>query len=157
MIEPGSRERVLFVCTHNSARSQMAEGLLRQLYGDRFEAHSAGTKPTAVDPRAVRAMAEIKIDISQQRSKSVNEFDGKDIDQVVTLCNDAKEGCPFFPGAKRYIHRGFVDPVQESEPGDPLASFRRVRDDLKDWISETFSPQKKEGANRGMGFELSQA
>jgi arsenate reductase len=154
MKEEFRREQVLFVCTHNSARSQMAEGILRELYGDRFEAHSAGTIPTAVDPRAISAMAEVGIDISHHRSKSVSEFDGKDIDYFVTLWGDAKEVCPFFPGAKEYIHRGFVDPADKSEP-EAVAAFRQVRDELKDWISRIFGQQKKEGVTGGMHFELS--
>jgi arsenate reductase len=154
MKEKFRREQVLFVCTHNSARSQMAEGILRELYGDRFEAHSAGTIPTAVDPRAISAMAEVGIDISHHRSKSVGEFDGKNIDYVVTLCGDAKEVCPFFPGAKEYIHRGFVNPADKSGP-EAVAAFRQVRDELKDWISRIFGQQKKEGVTGGMHFDLS--
>lgn len=154
MKDAARREQVLFVCTHNSARSQMAEGILRELYGDRFEAHSAGTIPTAVDLRAISAMAEVGIDISHHRSKSVSEFDGKDIDYVVTLCSDAKEVCPFFPGANEYIHRGFVDPADKSEP-EAVAAFRQVRDELKDWITRIFGQRKKEGVTGGMHFELS--
>jgi len=153
MKEEFRREQVLFVCTHNSARSQMAEGILRELYGDRFEAHSAGTIPTAVDPRAISAMAEVGIDISHHRSKSVSEFDGKDIDYVVTLCSDAKEVCPFFPGAKEYIHHGFLDPADKSEPEEAVAAFRQVRDELKDWISRIFGQRKMEGVDGGMHFE----
>jgi arsenate reductase len=149
------RELVLFVCTHNSARSQMAEGILRQLHGDRFEAHSAGTIPTSVDPRAITVMAEIGIDISNQRSKSVSEFYGKNIDYVVTLCDDAKQTCPFFPGGKEYIHRGFADPVDNSRSEEDLTSFRQVRDDIRDWISRVFGKMKKDEVAGDVRLELS--
>lgn len=134
----GKRERVLFVCTHNSARSQMAEGMLRALYGDRYEAYSAGTIPTSVDPRAVSVMAELGFDISHHRAKSVTEFLETDIDYVVTLCDSAQQSCPFFPGAREYMHRGFVDPTSISDPEEAMVSFRLVRDEIKDWIVETF-------------------
>ena len=154
MSDTGLRKKVLFICTHNSARSQMAEGILNSLYGNRFEAHSAGTIPTAVDPRAISVMAEIGIDISHQRSKSASEFHGEAIDYVVTLCNDAKETCPFFPGAKEYIHRGFVDPADKSELDEGMAAFSQVRDELKDWISVTFGKHKSEDVPGGVHFEL---
>jgi arsenate reductase len=95
------RKRVLFVCTHNAARSQMAEGFLRTLYPESYEAHSAGTEPSRVDPNTVQVMAEMGIDISSQRSKSVSEFLDKEIDLVVTLCDHAKQSCPFFQGERR--------------------------------------------------------
>lgn len=152
--DAGLRKKVLFICTHNSARSQMAEGILRDLYGERFEALSAGSKPTAVDPRAISVMAEIGIDISPHRSKSVSEFYGKDIDYVVTLCSDAKEVCPFFPGAREYFHRGFVDPAEKSDPEEAIVAFRQVREEIKDWISSVFGQQKKEGVTGGMHFEM---
>jgi arsenate reductase len=133
------KRKVLFICTHNSARSQMAEGLLRTMYGDRYEAYSAGTKPTGVHPLAVRVMAEIGIDISHHRSKSVVEFLGAEFDYVVTVCDRAKESCPFFPGAREYIHVGFDDPAGFSgTEEESLSVFRRVRDEIKKWISETF-------------------
>ena len=154
MEETNRRERVLFVCTHNSARSQMAEGMLRGLYGDRFQAYSAGTKPTSVDPRAVSVMSEIGFDISGSWSKSVSEFLGMDIDYVITLCDDAQETCPFFPGAKEYLHRRFINPVDISEPGEAIAAFRQVRDDLKDWIIEIFGQLKKERRSGRVGLEL---
>ena len=102
--------KVLFICTHNSSRSQIGEGLLRALYGDRYEAYSAGTNPTRVNPYAIRVMKEIGIDISSQSSKSVDEFLYKKFDYVVTVCNHAKEECPMFPGARKYLHQDFEDP-----------------------------------------------
>ena len=132
-----SKKKVLFLCTHNSARSQMAEGLLRALKGDEYEAYSAGVSPTMVDPDAIKAMAEIGIDISGQRSKGMDEVKGIKFDTVVTVCDSAKEACPFFPGAKEQIHRSFDDPAgYEGEAR--LPAFRRVRDEIGAWIEGTF-------------------
>jgi len=133
------KKKVLFICTHNSARSHMAEGILRHLYGDRFEAYSAGTTATEVRPQAAQVMGEIGIDLSSHRSKSVNEFLGRDIDYVVTVCDQARETCPFFPGGKEYIHQGFADPSTLTGPEeDVLAGYRRVLDEIKDWVEKTF-------------------
>ena len=132
------KKRVLFICTHNSARSQMAEGLVNALHGDRFEAFSAGTEPGEVRPEAVRVMAEIGIDIGGHRAKKVDEFVYQKFDTVMTVCDRAQRGCPFFPGGKEYIHRGFDDP--SACPGteeEVLACFRRVRDEIRAWIEET--------------------
>ncbi len=139
------KQRVLFLCTHNSARSQMAEGLLRALYGDRYEVLSAGTEPTSVHPLAVQVMAEIGIDISNHRSKSVEEFHNLSFDLVVTVCDRAKEQCPWFPGARRLLHHSFEDPasVHGSEL-DRLAAFRRVRDQLRHWIIQTFGTSEQQ-------------
>lgn len=133
------KKKVLFICTHNSARSQMAEGILRTLYGDRYEAYSAGTQPTKVNPYAIKVMSEIGIDISNHRSKSVEEFRGKEFDYVVTVCDNAKEACPFFPGGKTYLHKGFKDPSEfKGNENEIVAEFQRVRDEIKRWIEETF-------------------
>lgn len=133
------KKRVLFVCTHNSARSQMAEGLMNAWFGDRYEAKSAGIEPTGVHPLAIRAMAELGIDISRHRSKSIEEFLGEEFDYVVTVCDHAKEACPFFPGTKEYIHAGFPDPASaEGTEEERLAAFRRVRDKIACWLEETF-------------------
>src|SRR4051812_31005672 len=102
--------RVLFLCTHNSARSQMAEALLRHLDKRRFETYSAGTEATRVHPLAVRAMADVGIDISNARSKHLNEYIGKDFDYVITVCDAANESCPLFPGDPKRIHWSFQDP-----------------------------------------------
>ncbi len=131
------KKRVLFLCTHNSARSQMAEGLLRELKGDLYEVCSAGISPTAVDPDAIGAMAEIGIDISRQRSKGLDEIAAIKVDLVVTVCDSAKEACPFFPGAKEQIHKSFDDPAAY-EGEARLQAFRRVRDEIGEWIKETF-------------------
>src|ERR1039458_6007824 len=108
------RQRVLFLCTGNSARSQMAEGLLRHLAGDQFEVFSAGTRPVGLNPNAVTAMAEIGIDIAGSRSKSVAEFAGHHFDYVFTVCDSAKEACPIFPGGGKRLHQSFEDPAAAS-------------------------------------------
>ena len=129
--EAGERARVLFVCTHNSARSQMAEGLLRDRAGDRFEVTSAGTEAAHVRPLAIRAMAEIGIDISGQESKTLERYLGEPFDYVIKVCDDANEACPFFPGAKKRLHWSFEDPSRAEGPEDErLAIFRRVRDEI---------------------------
>jgi arsenate reductase (thioredoxin) len=131
----GYRARVLFLCTHNSARSQMAEGLLRDLAGDRFEAFSAGTKTTHVRQEAVSAMAEVGVDISAQESKSLGRYLREPFDHVITVCDDANEACPVFPGAKRRLHWSFPDPSRV-EGEERLAAFRQVRDDIRVRIEE---------------------
>lgn len=128
------KKRVLILCTGNSARSQMAEGLLRKLGGDAFEVESAGVAPSRVRPEAVEAMREIGVDISGQRSKSVDEFAGRNLEYVITVCDNANETCPAYSGETTRIHRSFVDPPPENV-GDyesRLTIFREVRDELKD-------------------------
>ena len=121
--------RVLFVCTHNSARSQMAEGWLRQLAGDRYEVHSAGTEATRVRPLAVRAMAEAGVDIAGHASKTLDRYLGEPWDYVVTVCDDANEACPLFPGGKQRLHWSFPDPSRATgTEEEQLAVYRRVRD-----------------------------
>jgi len=133
------KKKVLFICTHNSARSQMAEGLLRSLAGDRYEVFSAGTEPGAVHPYAVRVMAEIGVDISLHRSKSVDEFAGHPIDMLITVCDHAKESCPIFPGGAQKIHQSFQDPsVLTGSEEDILTGFRHIRDKIRSWILDTF-------------------
>jgi arsenate reductase len=129
------KAKVLFLCTHNSARSQMAEGLLRHLAGDRFEAHSAGTEATHVRPLAIRAMEEIGVDISGQESKMLERYLGEPFDYVITVCDDANEACPFFPGAERRLHWSLPDPsAAEGTEEERLAVFRSVRDALRDRV-----------------------
>jgi arsenate reductase len=141
------KRSVLFICTHNSARSQMAEGLLRALYGKYYETYSAGTQPSGVNPHAVKTMAEIGIDISTHRSKNVQEFLDMKIDYVVTVCDHAKEACPFFPGGGQYLHKGFKDPAEsEGTEEEILSVFRLVRDEIRDWIHETFGEEIKKSA-----------
>src|SRR5215813_3873655 len=125
------RKRVLILCTGNSARSQMAEGLLRNLAGDRFEVESAGVSPAQVRPEAITVMREIGIHISPQRSKSVDEFSGQPFDYVITVCDNANEQCPIFPGNTKRIHWSFDDPAAaEGDEPTRLAVFRRVRDEI---------------------------
>ena len=124
-------KRVLILCTGNTARSQMAEGLLRSFGGDRFEVVSAGTKPSAVRPEAIAVMSELGIDISSQRSKHVREFDGQHFDYVITVCDNANESCPIFPDDTKRIHWSFPDPAAvEGSEAERLAAFRGVRDAL---------------------------
>jgi arsenate reductase len=114
----------------------MAEGFLRYLYGDRFEAYSAGIAPSRVNPYAVKAMAEVGVDISSHRSKSIQEFLGGKIDVAVTVCDEAKEACPFFPGASKQLHWSFPDPSEaKGREEEVLEIFRKVRDDIKDAIA----------------------
>lgn len=133
------RKKVLFICTHNSARSQMAAALINKFWAEEYEAYSAGTEPTAVNPHAIKAMAEIGIDISNNQAKHVNTYKGQSFDYVVTVCDHAKETCPFFPGAKKYLHQGFVDPSTfTGTEEEQLSKFRRVRGEIKSWIESTF-------------------
>jgi arsenate reductase len=134
------KKKVLFLCTENSCRSQMAEGILRHLMGDKFEVESAGTRPSVVNPAAIKVMAEIGIDISGHRSKSVEEFQGMNFDFVITTCDAARETCPVFPGKARRLHWSFNDPaaVRGSEE-EILSAFRKVRDEIKQRIQEEFS------------------
>lgn len=137
------KKKVLFICTHNSARSQMAEGLMNYLLGNYYSAYSAGTKPNFVNPFAIEVMKEIGIDISNHRSKSVVEFKGEKFDYVVTVCDSAKENCPFFPGAKEYIHQGFEDPSSfEGTDEEKLNKFREIRDEIKNFIFKKFKIQE---------------
>jgi len=129
------KARVLFLCTHNSARSQMAEGLLRHLADDRFEAMSAGTEATRVRPLAVRAMEEVGVDISGQESKTLERYLSEPFDHVITVCDDANEACPFFPGAANRLHWSFEDPSKaEGSEEDRLSVFRSVRDRIRERI-----------------------
>ncbi|MGB9103184.1 MAG: arsenate reductase ArsC [Terriglobales bacterium] len=130
-----SKQRVLILCTGNSARSQMGEGLLRHLAGDRFEVFSAGTKPAGLNPNAVKAMREVGIDISAHRSKSVDEFAGQQFDYVVTVCDSARESCPVFPGAGKRLHENFEDPAAASRD-QQLAIFRKVRNQIRAYLEE---------------------
>jgi arsenate reductase (thioredoxin) len=129
------KKRVLILCTGNSARSQMAEALLGHDAADRFEVESAGTKPGQVRPEAIAVMKELGIDISGHRSKHVDEFQGQSFDYVLTVCDNAKESCPVFPGQAKRIHKAFADPAayQGTEEGR-LALFRRVRNEIRDYL-----------------------
>jgi arsenate reductase (thioredoxin) len=132
MAEGEVRQRVLFLCTHNSARSQMAEGLLRHLAADRFDAMSAGTEATHVRPQAIEAMAELGVDVSGQESKTLERYLDEPFDYVVTVCDDANEACPVFPGAKNRLHWSLRDPSRaEGSEEERLEVFRTVRDEIQ--------------------------
>lgn len=138
------KKRVLFLCTHNANRSQMAEGILNALHGARYSAFSAGSTPSVVNPYAKKVLAEVGIDISSHRSKSIDEFKARQFDYVVTVCDRAKEACPFFPEAGEYVHKSFDDPAAlEGDETSVLAGFRRVRDEIRDWINGFFGDDKK--------------
>ena len=132
------RVKVLFLCTGNACRSQMAEGWTRRLEGEVIEPHSAGIEPRGLDPRAVRVMREAGVDISRQRSKHVDEVKEVPFDYVVTLCDDAREACPVFPGRARVVHRGFDDPPRlaagAATEEEALGHYRRVRDEIRAFV-----------------------
>ncbi|MCY4000352.1 MAG: arsenate reductase ArsC [Bacteroidetes bacterium] len=135
-----SKSKVLFVCTHNSSRSQMAEGILRHLYDDHYEVHSAGTEPGGVSPFAVRVMEEIGINIQHHTSKDVHEFLTMYLDTVITVCDSAQEQCPFVP-ARVNLHHRFEDPrATTGSDEEKLAAFRRVRDEIHLWVQDYFKP-----------------
>jgi arsenate reductase (thioredoxin) len=137
------KKRVLILCTGNSARSQMAEGILRHDDGDTFEVESAGVKPGSVRPEAIQAMREIGIDISGHRSKSVDEFIGQEFDTVITVCDNAKEACPVIPGKTERVHRSFEDPPSPGVGSDEerLSIFRSVRDEIRKWMKDFIASQ----------------
>ncbi len=135
-----NKPKILVICTGNSARSQMAEGLFRHHLGDRYEIYSAGTKPTRVRPEAIAAMREIGLDISSQRSKSVDEFLGQEFRYIITVCDSAKETCPVFPGKATRLHWSFEDPAAATGSDDERqAAFRKVRDQIAARIREEFT------------------
>lgn len=137
----GDRLRVLFLCTHNSARSQMAEGLLRDMAGDRFEVFSAGTEATLVREEAISVMAEIGVDISAQESKTLERYISEPFDLVVTVCDDANEACPVFPGARDRLHWSFPDPSRVKGE-ERLAAFRKVRDEIQARIEDELANEE---------------
>jgi len=139
MTSQKSKDKVLIICNHNSARSQIAEGLLKSLYGEYYQVYSAGSNPTTVNPLAIKVMAEIGIDISENRSKSLKEYDGLEFDYVVTVCGGDSQACPFFPGGKTYLHELFEDPTKvNGTDQEKTDTFRRIRDEIKVWIEKTF-------------------
>lgn len=136
---------VLFICTHNSARSQMAEGLVNGLYSSVLSAKSGGTVPSIVNPNAIKVMAEMGIDISKNRSKSISEFKGQEFDFVVMVCSNAAETCPFFPGGKVQIHHSFEDPADaQGSDEDVSSAFRKSRNDINKWIIDNLLFRKDE-------------
>jgi arsenate reductase len=137
-----AKPSVLFICTHNSARSQMAEGLLRAKYGDRYAVASAGTEQTHVRPLAIRAMQDIGIDISDHTSKTIDTVTAdQTFDVVVTVCDHAREACPYVPAREQNLHQSFDDPsAATGSEEEQLAVFRRVRDEISGWIDTVFGP-----------------
>ncbi|MGF7117445.1 arsenate reductase ArsC [Methanobacterium oryzae] len=130
---------VLFICKNNSGRSQMAEGLLKHIHGDKYDVYSAGSDPKGVSPLSVKFMAEIGIDISNQSSTNLKEYQGQEFDYVVTLCGDEDEVCPVFLSGKKYIYHGFKDPATYFENNlEKIDIFRLIRDEIKDWIENSF-------------------
>ena len=133
------RKKILILCTGNSARSQMAEGLFKHITQSRYDIYSAGTKPSIVRPEAVKVLSEIGIDISNNRSKSVDEFVNEEIDYVLTVCDNAKENCPYFPTKTEIIHYSFEDPAEiEGDKETRLNAFRKVRDEIKKYFENDF-------------------
>jgi arsenate reductase (thioredoxin) len=137
------KKRVLILCTGNSARSQMAEGILRRDGGDLFEVESAGVTPGSLRPEAIQVMREIGIDISAHRSKSLDEFICQEFDTVITVCDNAKEACPVFPGKTELVHRSFEDPPPPGVGSDEErhSVFRRVRDEIREWMKDFIAGQ----------------
>lgn len=134
---PTSPLKVLFLCTANACRSQMAEGWARALHSGRIEASSAGTQPSRVNPLAAQVMHEAGVDLAGQRSKHLDEFKDQRFDYVITLCGDARDACPVFSGATRTVHMGFPDPARATgAPEEILMEFRRVRDMIRDFVAD---------------------
>lgn len=131
------KEKVLFICQQNSGRSQLAEALMRMLFGECYEAYSAGVTPSQVNPYAIKVMEQLGVDMSTHRSKNIEEFKDMVFDYVVTVCDSAKETCPFFPG-RNIIHHSFTSASSEGSEEDILASFVRVRDEIRAWLEEQF-------------------
>ncbi len=134
-----NKKKILILCTGNSARSQMVEGLLKHIASNEYEVFSAGTNPSSVRVEAIQALREIGIDISQNRSKSVDEFADAKIDYILTVCDSAKENCPYFPARIKVIHHSFDDPAAvDGTDAEKLDAFRRVRDEIQKYLAEDF-------------------
>ncbi len=137
------KKRVLFLCTANSSRSQMAEGIINHFFGDNLAAFSAGTQESFVNPKAIEVMKEIGIDISKHQSKNLTAFDGQNFDYVITLCSSANETCPLYIGGTKKMHIGFDDPTKaHGSPEAILTKFRRVRDEMKEKLTSFFQAEK---------------
>lgn len=135
------KQKVLFICNQNSGRSQMAEALLRMLYGDRYEVFSAGVVPSLVNPYTIKSLEQLGVDMSAHYAKSINEFKDIEFDYVITVCDKAKETCPFFHG-KQVIHHSFSSASTEGTEDQILASFGQVRDEIRGWLKTTFEPNQ---------------
>ena len=139
-------KKILILCTGNSARSQMAEGLLKHITQNEYETNSAGTKHSIVRPEAIKDLSEIGIDISNNRSKSVDEFVDDEIDYVLTVCDNANENCPYFPAKTKLIHHSFEDPAEiQGDEKARLYAFRKIRDEIKDYFENDFVNILKDG------------
>lgn len=133
------KKSVLFICTHNAVRSQMAEAFLNNIYGDRYTAFSAGSDPTQIDPIVTSVMGEIGIDTSNHQSKSLNIFKDSKLDYIITVCDQAYESCPYFPGGNLRIHKSFPDPSKlQGKHEDVVKEYRCIRDEIKKWIEMKF-------------------
>src|SRR4030042_571455 len=132
--------KILFLCTGNSCRSQMAEAWTRHLRGDEFDVYSAGIEPKGIDPRTIKAMAEVGIDISHQKSKDIDSLGSVEFDYVITLCDNARESCPYYPAKTKVIHQGFDDPPGLAQDAgneeDAMREYRRVRDEIKAFVEK---------------------
>ncbi len=134
-----TKTTILFICSHNAARSQMAEAIANKMFGDRLEASSAGSSPTDINPYSIAVMKEIGIDISKNRAKHLNEFAGKRFDYAVTLCSDDEDFCPFFPDAQEHLHHSVNEPIGSAKTEEGrLAAMRSMRDGILAWIRTTF-------------------
>ncbi|MHB8137251.1 MAG: arsenate reductase ArsC [Smithellaceae bacterium] len=134
------KKSVLFICTHNAVRSQMAEVLLNNIFGDRYTAFSAGSDPMQMDPLVTSVMSEIGIDVSNHRSKGLDVFKDSKLDYIVTVCDQAHESCPYFPGGNLRLHRSFPDPSRFSgKYEDRIKEYRCIRDEIKKWIEKEFN------------------
>jgi arsenate reductase (thioredoxin) len=134
------KKKVLFICTHNSARSQMAEALLNNIYPDQYQAFSAGTIPGRIDPLVISVMSELGIDMGRYWSKGLDYFENETFDYVITVCDNAKEACPYFAGGKKRLHKSFADPSKlEGDFPEAADKYRKIRDEIKDWIAEEFT------------------
>ena len=142
MIIKPEKERILFMCIHNSARSQMAEGFFRHFYGEKFDIHSAGSDPQEIESPAIEVMAEIEIDISKQLSNSLKDYEGQEFDYVVTICGNPYNACPFFIGGKKYFKQPFEDLSSfEGNKEERVEFYRNIRDELGDWVQELYNYQ----------------
>lgn len=138
------KKKVLFVCTHNSVRSQMAEAFLNEIYGDRFSAFSAGSDPSQIDPLVVKVMGEEGMDVSHCKSKSLDVFQNDHFDYVVTVCDQIQESCPFFPNGRKRIHKSFSDPARfKGKKENVIEEYKRVRDEIKKWLEEEFGEERE--------------
>ncbi len=133
------KKRILFLCTHNAARSQIAEGFINAMYNEHYAAFSAGSKPTSVHSCVVRVMEEVGVDISSQHAKSLDRFEGMHFDYVVSLCADVEEHCPVFPGGEVHLQHAFPNPVSATESDNGSCTpFREARDHIREWLEATF-------------------